>query len=515
MTTLPISDLVSVSVNVAGPGISTQNFGTPLVLGLTVNRLPPSDRVRYYNSLPAVAADYQATDQEYLAAAVWFAKTDVPVPPLAIAYRWTTAQAGALYGAVLTAAQQAALIVGVTSWTNTGFDVALDGTNKQIFAADLHAQNTMQLIASALQTKLAAALSGTTCTWTGARFVITSPTTGALSSVGFAVAPTGGTTPTDISAALGFTVASGAYASVGAVAEADTTASLTTINGLSSQWYAVHLTSDHADGERTKSANWCVANNRMFLHTETSAAALTSGDSTSIAYLRFVAEVNNAPIQQNVGATLAVYSANSNYTALGLWANQGVVQWGNADSTITLNLKPIAGVLPDNLTLTQKQTLLAKNCNAFVMYGSPASSVNVSVSGVCSSGRFADEIVGLAWFQNQLQTDLFNFEVSRAKIPQTNAGVSALEAVVVATCEKAVRNGLFAAGIWTGPQITSTAGDVLTYGDVLKTGYKILIDTVESQAATDRAVRKAPPIKVATKGANAMQNIVVTTTFAR
>lgn len=514
MSTLPISDLVTVNVNIAGPGLSPQSFGTPLLLGASA-RLPPSDRIRYYASLPAVANDFQTSDPEYIGAQIWFAKTDVAPPPLAIGRRWTTAVAGALFGAVFSTAQQASLLASLAGATNIGFDVTIDGTVRKVATVNLSAQTTMAGIATQLQTALAALAVGTTCTWSGARFVITSPTTGLSSSVSTATVATGSGTPVDYSTILKLTAASGAYGSTGAAAETTAAISLAAIQGLSSQWYAAHLTSDASDADRTSAAGWCVSNNSIFLHTEQAAAAYGGSDTSTITYLRWVAEVNNAPVQQNVGATFAIFSTKSAYAALGAWANQAVVQWGNRNSTITLNLKPIAGLAGEDLSLTQKQNLLAHNCNAYVNYGSPASFVAVITPGICSSGRYADEIVGLAWFQNTLQTDLFNFELTQPKIPQTNEGVASLEAVIVGSCEKGVNNGLFAPGAWTGPQLTATSGDVVSAGDILQAGYKVLVDTVESQSAASKVARANPPIQVAAKGANAIQNIAITATFAR
>jgi len=93
-----------------------------------------------------------------------------------------------------------------------GFDIVIDGVLRQVTGINLAAQTTMTGIAAVIQTRLAAALAGTTSAWdaVNTRFVITSPTTNQASAVGGATAPTGGGSPVDVSATLGLTVAGGA-----------------------------------------------------------------------------------------------------------------------------------------------------------------------------------------------------------------------------------------------------------------------------------------------------------------
>jgi len=93
-----------------------------------------------------------------------------------------------------------------------GFDILIDGTNRQISGINLSAAATMAGIAGVIQTRLQVALAGTLCAWDAAndRFVVTSPTTAQTSAVGGAVAPTAAGPPANVSSTLGLTVAGGA-----------------------------------------------------------------------------------------------------------------------------------------------------------------------------------------------------------------------------------------------------------------------------------------------------------------
>lgn len=83
-----------------------------------------------------------------------------------------------------------------------------------------------------------------------------------------------------------------------------------------------------------------------------------------------------------------------------------------------------------------------------------------------SNGDFFDERHGLDWLQNAVQTADFNtLYTSTTKIPQTDAGTTTRIANIELVLDKAVTNGLFAPGKWTGgPMGQLSTGDTLTKG---------------------------------------------------
>ena len=108
-----------------------------------------------------------------------------------------------------------AVLAGYQAIDDGGFDISIDGVNRQISGLDFTAAASMAAVAAIIQTRLQAALAATKCTWdaANARFVVTSPSTGQTSAVGGAVPPTAPTLPdppTDVSAVLGLTIAGGA-----------------------------------------------------------------------------------------------------------------------------------------------------------------------------------------------------------------------------------------------------------------------------------------------------------------
>jgi len=213
---------------------------------------------------------------------------------------------------------------------------------------------------------------------------------------------------------------------------------------------------------------------------------------------------------------ICLYSSQSNYATLGAWVNLAKIDFTQADAMQTLNGQQIAGVTAESIDSTAQGYLQAKNCGAYANFGAVGAAYPMIFDGKASSGRFADEVFGLAWLQNQLQVDIFNYLRSlKSRLPQTDEGMAALLGVVEKTCRKAVTNGLLAPGVWQGNQIKSTAGDVVNNGDLLKTGFRVMADAMSSQSAATRATRVAPPIYVAAKGAGAIHNVNVAVTFDR
>lgn len=176
------------------------------------------------------------------------------------------------------------------------------------------------------------------------------------------------------------------------------------------------------------------------------------------------------------------------------------VDFSANNTTITLMFKQEPGVIGEDLPQGQADVLKNKRCNVFVDY------VNDTVLiqyGTMSGPAWFDEIHGVDWLQNDMQTSAFNvLYTSLTKIPQTDAGVNQIVNALDAVCSQAVANGLAAPGTWNGPAF----GEIVT-GQFLKQGYYIYAQPVALQSQSDRDARKCPPITVAIKLAGAIQSV--------
>src|ERR1700758_1493892 len=188
-SSLPISRLISVSVNLAPLPAQMQNLSTLLILGNT-DVINTTERLRNYLTLGAVATDFGTTAPEYLAAALWFEQS--PQPTTLSIGRWAqTATSGKLLGATLsTAAQALSNFTGVTSGS---FELLIGGVPISITGLNFSAATSLNGVAAIIQTALNAAVAGTTCVWNAAfqRFEIEAAgSTGITSTLGFLNPPT-------------------------------------------------------------------------------------------------------------------------------------------------------------------------------------------------------------------------------------------------------------------------------------------------------------------------------------
>ena len=66
-----------------------------------------------------------------------------------------------------------------------------------------------------------------------------------------------------------------------------------------------------------------------------------------------------------------------------------------------------------------------------------------------ANGAYFDEVHGLDWLQNAVQTECYNLLYqSKTKIPQTDAGVNQIVTTIGKVLHEGVSNGLIAPGVW-------------------------------------------------------------------
>jgi Protein of unknown function (DUF3383) len=488
---LPVSDIVQVQILVSPQAPVARGFGTGLVLG-SATVLPLEERIRSYSSLVGgVDVDFNSGTEEYKAAAAYFGQTPAP-SLLLIGRRFLVAQAGKLRGT----AAVSGLFGAYTAITNGGFDITVNGVNRQIFGLNFSGAASMAAIATLIQTALAAALAGTTCTWSGTYFLITAPTTGPASLVGFATTPTGGSTPTDVSGMLGLTLSGGALAVAGIAIESATD-SFTAARAFNPNFYGLTLTATASIQDIKDAMAWAEPAKAALFYTSNDPNALLSVATTDLFYY-----AKNLGYAYSVG----VFS-NSPYAAVSAMARAFIVDFAQPNSTITLKFKQLPGIGVDTITESQRLALEGKNANYYTSFGDFAMLAN----GTVANGRFFDEVHGLDWLQATLQNAVFTvLATAVSKIPQTDAGVAKLVQAAEGALRQAVANGLIAPGVWTGQNL----GEVKS-NDYLPNGFYTYAQPVAQQLAADRALRKSPPLSAIGCGAGAIHTVAFTFTFQR
>lgn len=487
-STLPISRLINVQVNLEPAAAQAQDLSELLVLGNSTV-IDVTERMREYDSISEVLTAFGSSAPEYLAAVLWFEQA--PQPTSILIGRWAqTASHGQLICGTLSSANT--LIATWNAISSGGFSVTVDGGSAQhLSALDFSASPNLNNVASVIN----AVLTGATCVYnaTENRFEFTSTTTGASSSVSFLTAPSSGN---DISDNLnGQNVSgSGAYLANGIAAE--TAASVVALfdERFGQQWYGLQMpTAVDADSIAVAPLIEAMTNKHLFGVTTQEAGVLSAVSTSDIAYILSAAGYKR---------TLVQYSSTNAYAVASYLARLLTVDYNGNATVITMMYKQEPGITAENLTPTQLNALTAKNCNVFVAYNNNTAIVQ---NGVQCSGDFSDIITDTDWLAVTMQTALYNLLYqSNSKIPQTDAGVHQLVTAIESVCSQAVANGTLAPGTWT-----QGGFGALQSGQYLAKGFYVYAPAVASQTAADRSARRSPTIQVAAKLAGAIHTVDV------
>ncbi|HWI02392.1 MAG TPA: DUF3383 domain-containing protein [Acidimicrobiales bacterium] len=483
MPKLNVGRLVRASINLSPLAAPRRNFGILLAVGDS-DVIDPVERIRKYTGIEAVAEEFGLAAPEYKAALLYFGQK--PQPRELHIGRWLrTASAGLLKGATLTTAERA--MTNFTGIVAGSFSIAIDGAAPvDVTGLDFSGALNLNGVAAIID----AALVGASCAWTGSRFVIKSDTTGTASSVGYASAAGSGA---DVSGLLKLTAATALppVPGMGAETPAECAAALMNVSG---QWFGLSFAaSEMPNGDELEDVAALIEAStldRIFGVTETDTRVLDGAYAGDLA-TRF----------RDLGyrKTCVQYAANP-FAVCSMMGRGFSVDFNANRSTITLMYKQEPGIVAEELTETQAQTLKTKRCNVFAAYDNDTAIIQY---GVMSGQAYFDEIHGLAWFKDALQNALYNtLYQSRTKIPQTDAGQNRLVTVAAKVCDEAVNNGLVAPGVWNADGFGE-----LEDGDTLPSGYYIYAEPMALQPQAIREQRIAPPMQIALKLAGAIHEI--------
>lgn len=307
---------------------------------------------------------------------------------------------------------------------------------------------------------------------------------------------------TDISSLLGGQSASGGYLVPGLAAESALSAVQACAN-VSSQWYGLHFAAAAtlANSDYTAVGAYILASSRtrIFGITIQNTACLQSAITNDLASV--IQSLNNKRV-------FWMYSSSSPYAAMTMMGRAFTVDFSGSLTTITLAYKKAPGVAAEFLTESQFAALTGKSGNVNIAVNNGATMIwpgqmsNGSSIGPIN-GNWFDEVHGVDWFQNYIQTNLFNLLYTTAtKIPQTDDGNTQIANNIEFSCAQAVTNGLVAPGQWN-----ASGFGALQTGQALPKGFYVYYPPIATQAQADRDARKSVPFQVAAKLAGAVHQI--------
>lgn len=493
---IPVSTIVNVSIAIGATFPARAGFGTLNIITSETGVISLAERIRTYNNLDGVAADWPADSEVLAAATAYFSQQPKPTV-LKVSTRYPSAQSAQLRGgSVLDTSVNLSLFTAIDDGSLT---LSIDGDSNDIVGLDFSADTSLDEVAATLETAIQAVGTGgftdALVSHDGTRFFIESGTTGTSSTISFAT-PVSPATGTDVSTLFKFD--QGQATKTAGIAAETITASLNAIQNIDTDWYGFMFTKEVRDAVQINgedavlaAAAWAEARVKVFGNVTNNLDALDAVTTNDILSL----------LQDNeYRRTISTFSSYPDqYPNASVFGRAFTVNFNQANSTITLKFKQLPGITVEELTQNQKSVLDSKNGNAIIYVGDSA----MYAESFMSSGVFFDEVHGIDWLENAIQTNVFGYMLTRTtKVPYTDKGVAALEQQLIKALDEAVRNGLIAPGYTID-------------GEFLATGYKTTVIKVQDTNQSDKEARQYNGLSFIILGAGAIHGVQINGVFER
>lgn len=467
---IPASAIVQVNPGVISAGGSALDLTGIIV---TNNAAVPIGAVSTFPSQAAVAAFFGPLSTEASLAANYFLGYDNSTKKpgsLGFAQYPATAVAGYLRGgslATMTLAQLQALS-GVLTITQ-------DGVSKTSNTITLSGATSFSNAATLIQAGFTTAPPTVTFDAQRAAFLITSPTTGATSSISFAT----GT----LSTGLNLTQATGAVTSAGAVAAS----ALSFMNSVVAQTrnFATFMTTfEPALADKINFATWSNNQNQRFLYVmwDTDVNATLSNVTTSAGY---VIDANN------FDGTYAAYNTAA-YAAM-IMGSIASLDFGRLNGRATMAFRSQSGITPTVTDATVAANLIANSYNFYGAYATSSQNFNFSYPGqVTGKWLWADSYVQQIKLNADLQQSIISLLVGVGSVPYNPAGYALIEAACNTPIAAALNFGTIRTGVTLSAlqiaQLQNAAGVDISQSLTTKGYYLQVLDP----GAQVRALRGSP-----------------------
>jgi hypothetical protein len=491
--TIPVSTVVNVAIAIGATFPARKGFGTLNIVTAETGVIGIAERIRSYVNLDGVTADWGANTEVVKAATAYFSQQPKPTS-LRVSTRYPTAQSAQLRGGAVI--DPTALL----TVSDGSFTISIDGGTEDITGLDFSdSETTLDDIAASIQSALQAVGTGgytsATCTHDGSRFYVNSGTTGISSTVQF-LTPVDPASGTDVSSLL--QMQQGEGTKTDGIAAETITASLNAIQNVNPDWYGLLFTKEVRDGVEINgedaveaAADWCEARIKVFGNTSNDLDVLDSVTTNDIASV-----LKGKKLRRSI----TTYSSYPNqYPSASILGRAFTVNFNQPNSTLTLKFKQLPTISVENLTQSQKAVLDSKKANALIEIGDS----DMFAESFMANGTFFDEVHGIDWLENAIQTNVFGYLLTRTtKVPYTNKGVASLEQQVIKALDEAVRNGLIA------------PGETID-GEFLANGYKTIVIPVEDINQSDKEARFYPGLSFVVLGAGAIHGVQINGIFER
>lgn len=484
---IPASTIVSVTPSVLAPGGTGLQF---VAMVLTANANVPIGAPTSFPTAKAVGDYFGTGSSEYLLSQVYFQGFDTSsIKPALIWFAQynTTNVAAYLRGSAVTD------LNAVKAITAGSLTVTIDGVAKTTSSLNLSAASSLSNAATLIATALSLT-GGQTCTYSSQfnAFVITSGTTGALSTITYGSG--------NAAATLGLTQAVGAVLSAGAAAQTSYSAFLDQLTAYTSNWVSLMTVAEPLIADKEAIATWVASKNTRFVYVawDTDATILQTPSS----YTGFGKWLSD----NSVSGTIPVY--NDFYTAAFVCGAIASIDFTQTNGRTTLMFRTNSQMpAPKVLDQTSYANMLANGFNAYCQF-SVQTSPNMFANGQIS-GPFlwADSYIGAVWINVNLQASMVTLLQQQKSIPYNQQGYGLIYATAQDTINAALNFGTIRAGVTPSAsqaaQMNADAGTSID-GVVGTRGWYF---QVQPASAPTRTARQSPPISLWYMDGEAIQKI--------
>ena len=276
------------------------------------------------------------------------------------------------------------------------------------------------------------------------------------------------------------------------------TDALSSIQDHNGEWYGVVFTKEMRDdvtvnGEpgAEAAAAWCESRIKVFGNTTNNPDTL-DGNVTD--------DISSMLSGKGLRRTITTYSSHPDeYPSASILGRAFTVNLNQPNSAITLKFKQMPGITVEQLRASEKKVLDDKSSNALIEVGKS----DMYAESKMASGVFFDEVHGVDWLQNAIETNVFGYLLTRTtKVPYTNKGAAAIQQKLISGLDEGVRNGLIAPGKTID-------------GTFLPSGYSTTVPPVEDVNQSDKEDRFYPGVKFIALGAGAIHGVQINGAFGR
>lgn len=459
-------------------------------------------RIRYYQSLDAVQADFAASSEAVRAATDFFSQSP-RAKTLAIAKVFEEAVAGFCQGGAIGDKT-------LTEWkkvTDGSMKLTIDGVTKEVTAISFANINAIADIASTLQ----AAIRGAGGDGFDAVTVVYNDITGTIRIVSGTVGETS-TVSKPQAAASGTDITNADYLNIAEIPGSQVQPSYCvpgyTPAGLASELgyikeaayanskfvYGWTLDRKYRDSDDAiAAAGWAEAQTSAMLGLVTnSPMAYTASSVTDVGYI----------CQKNgYRRTYVVYHNNPfYYPEVAILAYALHVNYAGINTTITTKFKDLFGIPTVPITSSELTVLAGKRINTFTLVGNQSRTFREGIDS--NESWFMDDLINLDNFREELQVAVYNVFLQNKKVPYNTNGVNMLRNAMVKICDRYVKNGCLSDRELTEAEQAAT-------GMETEPAYIINFTDVADMTVSDRAQRIGPPAQIKLNLAGAIHSLSI------